>query len=117
MARNAIATQDSKYRQKKRHMDETEVHYREEARQPWLNDGSPLPYQSPIDLDVVHEDEIGRIVEVYGVIDNRRFDLKGNILPNPYYVAHSWNDEDHRSYRIEGMFGRADEAKKHLFDL
>lgn len=59
-------------------------------------------------VDIVHSDEIGRVVVVH-------FETKRG--PHSYYVAHSWNNDDHTAFSIEGQFNSLDDALAHLFNL
>ena len=74
-------------------------------------------YINPIICRVIKKTRFGRIVEVRGLIETRRFDFKNNPLPDPYFVAHSWNDEDHLSWHFEGFFSSALDAETYLENL
>lgn len=74
-------------------------------------------YTNPIECKTVKETRFGRVIRIKGLIENRRFDFKDKALPDPYFVAHSWNDEDHLSWHFEGFFHHADDAETHLENL
>lgn len=62
-------------------------------------------YHCPIKVRIILETEIGRVVEVTGTVDD------------PYFVAHSWDNEERTATTVEGYFETASEAETCLENL
>lgn len=70
------------------------------------------PYKCPVTCQVVHEDNIGRVVQVDELI---RSQGKSRVVV--WFVAHSWDDESHLATTVEGRFTTLGEASEYLFNL
>lgn len=67
------------------------------------------PRRDPPELVEVHSDRIGRVIEVSNIFHTKFGDY--------FFVAHSWDNEEHTAFTIEGAFESKADAIRRLGDL